>query len=213
MILNTSEGMYRAVLDGIKKESTAVLTPDRFNRLINNFAVIDWMNEKAPRNDYNQNIVDDLRRLYVTSEVSKENKKYALPENYYRLQSVSFRVDKGDWKPATRVRLDSLSVLGKNPYRMPQDDRLYYMQEGNSITTWPVDNYFTHARLFYLCRPREILYLPTVPGSNVITDLGIEQCRQIVDIAIRIELERVKEERYQSQLIEENLRMQKTINL
>jgi hypothetical protein len=209
MSLNTSEGMYKAVLDGIKKESTAVLTPDRFNRLINNFAVIDWLNEKAPKNDYDQNIVDDLRRLYVTSEVDKDNDKFVLPTNYYRLQSVSFKSQNSDWEPAKRLRLDSLSITKKNPYRTAQEDRLYYLQEGNFITTWPVKSNLSKARLFYLSRPKEILYSKSLTDKDQITDLGTEQCRQIVDIAIRIELERVKEERYQSQLIEENLRMQK----
>lgn len=217
MKLNTPEALYRAVLDGIKKESTAVLTPDRFNRLINNFAIIDWMNEKAPKNDYDQAVIDDLRRLYKHREVNKTEGSFLIPEDYHRLQSVQFRVDSKEWEPAKRLRFDSLSIMKKNPYRTPTDDRLYYFQEGDTIRTWPYPSNYNQSRVFYLARPKEIIFNPnsniedplSPKESNEITDLGIEQCRQIVDIAIRIEIERIKEERYQTQLIEENLRLSK----
>lgn len=209
MKLNTPEALYRAVLDGIKKESTAVLTPDRFNRLINNFAIIDWMNEKAPKNDYDQAVIDDLRRLYKHREVNKTEGSFLIPEDYHRLQSVQFRVDSKEWESAKRLRFDSLSIMKKNPYRTASEERLYYFQDGDTIKTWPYPSNYNESRVFYLARPKEIVFNPKATSQPIINDLGIEQCRQIIDIAIRIEIERIKEERYQTQLIEENLRLSK----
>ena len=34
-MLDSIEDMYRALLDGVKKESTTTINPARFNRLIN----------------------------------------------------------------------------------------------------------------------------------------------------------------------------------
>ena len=214
--LETAKDVYKAVLDGIKKESTAVLLPEQFNRLINVDAMTEWLNEIAPVNDFDQTIVDALSNLVkvksdIVPLVTPEGYYLVkLPINYYRLQSVSFKLDVNgkltDWLPVKRVRADSFSkaVSGVNPYRKPTDKRLYYMQIENAIKSFPTNDKVRFAKLIYLSRPTPIIFNET--GNDSHGNLNKEQKKAIVDIAVRVFLERVKEERYQTQLTEKNLK-------
>lgn len=214
--LTTAENIYKAVLDGIKKESTAVLTPSQFNRLMNTEALIEWMKEKAGSADYDQHFVDALRNLYKYSEeIELTEKGFRLPDNYYRLQSVSFKLRMGnenssdttDWVPVKRMRTDSLSMMRVNPYRTPSDSKLYYFQQGNFVLNYPKNERVVKARMFYLSLPDPIIYEPD--GTNSDGNLLPEQNKEVISIAVRIIVERVKEERYQTVLMEENLKYQK----
>lgn len=215
--LLSAEEIYKAVLDGIKKESTAVLTPESFNRLINDDALILWLREKAGRNDRDQPMVDALRNLYKITELdpSEDKEYFVLPKGYYRLQSVSFKLNLGtetkkvitDWLPTQRLRLDNVSLTTVNPYRKPTNTRLYYYQEGNNIKNYPENKNVVKARIFYLTYPDPIIFRIDGTGSN--GNLSREQNKEIVDTAVRVFLERVKEERYQTVLMEENLKFQK----
>ncbi len=213
--LENAKDVYMAVLDGIKKESTAVLLPEQFNRLINVDAMTEWLNEIAPVNDFDQSIVDALSNLVkvkrLTPTVTEDGYYvFNLPTNYYRLQSVSFKLKKDgketDWMPVTRVRSDSYSkaVSGVNPYRKATDKRLYYMQVGNTIKSFPTNDKVLSAKIIYLSRPAPIIYNPD--GNHSRGNLNKEQKKDVVDIAVRVFLERVKEERYQTQLMEKNLK-------
>lgn len=216
--LTTAENIYKAVLDGIKKESTAVLTPTQFNRLMNTEALIEWMKDKAGSADYDQHFVDALRNLYKYSpEIDITQEGFPLPNNYYRLENVSFKLwrddDKtelSDWLPVKRMKADSLSVMKVNPFRTPSDTRLYYYQQGNFVINYPSNEKVAKARMFYLSMPEPITYEPggTTQNGNLLP----EQNKEVIDIAVRIIVERVKEERYQTVLIEENLKSQKSNN-
>lgn len=216
--LTTAENIYKAVLDGIKKESTAVLTPTQFNRLMNTEALIEWMRTKAGSADYDQHFVDALRNLYkYSSEIDNTEAGFPLPVDYYRLQSVSFKFKEEDgktasneWLPVKRMRADSLSVMKVNPFRTPSDTRLYYYQQGNFVINYPKNEKVAKARMFYLSMPEPIVYEPG--GESKDGNLLPEQNKEVIDIAVRIIVERVKEERYQTVLIEENLKSQKSNN-
>ena len=216
--LTTAENIYKAVLDGIKKESTAVLTPTQFNRLMNTEALIEWMKDKAGSADYDQHFVDALRNLYKYSpEIDITQEGFPLPNNYYRLENVSFKLwrddDKtelSDWLPVKRMKADSLSVMKVNPFRTPSDTRLYYYQQGNFVINYPSNEKVAKARMFYLSMPEPITYEPGGTSQN--GNLLPEQNKEVIDIAVRIIVERVKEERYQTVLIEENLKSQKSNN-
>ena len=218
--LTTAENIYKAVLDGIKKESTAVLTPTQFNRLMNTEALIEWMKDKAGSADYDQHFVDALRNLYKYSpEIDITQEGFPLPTDYYRLQSVSFKIwtddDKttlSDFLPVKRMRADSLSVMKVNPFRTPSDTRLYYYQQGNFVINYPSNEKVAKARMFYLSMPEPIIYEPTGDAKPSDGNLLPEQNKEVIDIAVRIIVERVKEERYQTVLIEENLKSQKSNN-
>ncbi len=213
--LSTAKEVYQAVLDGIKKESTAVLTPPAFNRLINVDAMTQWLNEKAPKGEFDQDVVDDLRNLFKQSDpIDKEPGKFSfeLPKDYFRLKAVMFKLEikqgkYSDWIPAYRMRSNSFSVSGVNPFRKPKKTRLYYMQQGNYILNIPETENVAKAQVFYYARPKPIVY--DTAGMHQDGNLEKEQKKEIVDIAVRIFLERVKEERYQTQLTEEALKNQK----
>lgn len=216
--LTTAENIYKAVLDGIKKESTAVLTPTQFNRLMNTEALIEWMRTKAGGADYDQHFVDALRNLYKYSpEIENTQEGFPLPSDYYRLQSVSFKIwindaktILSDWLPVKRMKADTLSVMKVNPFRAASDSRLYYYQQGNFVVNYPQNEKVAKARMFYLSMPEPIVYEPG--GETKDGNLLPEQNKEVIDIAVRIIVERVKEERYQTVLIEENLKSQKSNN-
>lgn len=211
MQLNTAENIYKAVLDGIKKESTAVLTPEAFNRLINNSALTEWLVDKAGDADKDQPVVDALRNLYrYTAEINiHRNGEIKLPGDYYRLQSVIFYKGRGyDGIPGKRSRTDSLSMMYVNPHRKPNDKRVYYFQVGDKVVQSPRNNNILFARLYYLSRPEPIIYHQDSPKDG---NLLPEQNKEVVDICVRVFLERTKDERYQSNLMEENIKMQKRI--
>lgn len=218
--LATAGDIYRAVLDGIKKESTAILTPAVFNRLINDSALILWLREKAGANDRDQPIVDALRNLYRVIELdpSTNAEYFELPLGYYRLQSVSFKLNLGteqesnitNWRPTRRLRLDNVGMTMVNPFRMPTNNRLYYYQEENRIMNYPENKNVVKARVFYLSYPDPIIFDPNGISSN--GNLTREQNKEVVDTAVRVHLERVKEERYQTVIMEESLKFQKQNN-
>ncbi len=215
--LETAKDVYMAVLDGIKKESTAVLLPDQFNRLINVDAMTEWLNQIAPVNDFDQSIVDALSNLVKVKILEPQSPTpdgyyyFNLPKNYYRLQSVSFKIEKDgkltDWLPVNRVRSNtySLAVSGVNPYRKATDKRLYYMQVKNQIKSFPANDKVRSAKIIFLSRPDPIIFNEG-DGNNSHGNLNKEQKKDVVDIAVRIFLERVKEERYQTQLTEKTLK-------
>lgn len=208
--LTSALNIYKAVLDGIKKESTAVLTPEAFNRLINTYALTEWLVDKAGDSDKDQPIIDALRNLYRhTAPLAVTDGKVELPKDYYRLQSVQFLLDKEtEYSPVNRMRTDTLSVMKKNPFRKPSDTRLYYFQEGNYVLSYPLNTKVKKAIMFYLTRPTPIIYDKEKSKDG---NLLQEQNKEVVDICVRIFLERVKEERYQTVLNEEAIKQHKSI--
>jgi len=66
MIL-TAVDMYRAFLDGIKKEQSTIVPPSTFNRLINE-EQDKWFKEKAPATELDQKRIDDLQILRTDTD-------------------------------------------------------------------------------------------------------------------------------------------------
>ncbi len=214
IFLKNSQGCLHGRAGWYKKESTAVLTPEKFNRLINVDAITQWLSQKSESAEYDQANVDALRNLISTKELSVKPKSdgvFKLPSDYYRLLSVAFKTkSKGTespWMPVKRIRSDSytLSVSGVNPYRTPTLERLYYAQEGDKIKAYPSNSKVAAAKIIYYARPLPIVYSPD-GKNNKHGNLEFQQKKEVIDIAVRIFLERVKEERYQTQLIEEGVR-------
>jgi hypothetical protein len=209
--LTTAKNIYHAVLDGIKKESTAVLAPEAFNRLVNSYALTEWLVDKAGDVDKDQPVIDALRNLYVyTNPIDIREGKFELPKDYYRLTSVQFLLDgETEYRPVNRMRTDSLSKMKVNPYRRPSDNRLYYFQQGDFVLSYPLNNKVKKAVFFYLTRPKPIIFNTNTVSQN--GNLLQEQNKEVVDICVRIFLERVKEERYQTVLTEEAIKNQKSM--
>lgn len=60
--------MYRAFLDGIKKESTSIVVPQQFNRIINDWGQDEWIKQNALAIEFNQKQIDDLDKIRVVAD-------------------------------------------------------------------------------------------------------------------------------------------------
>jgi len=212
--LTTAENIYKAVLAGIKKESTAVLKPEGFNRLINGDVLNLWVKEKSDLVDYNQKYIDALRNLIKTEELpavtipgSSTDRKFRLNPGYYRLLSVGFVLKGGKMVAGRRLPFDVANRIEDNPYRAANDKRIYYHQQDDLIVNYPENSNVEKARVVYLTYPKPIQYDPTGTATSN-GNLTKDQNKEVVDLAVRIFIERVKEERYQTQIMEERLKMQ-----
>jgi hypothetical protein len=109
----TTLDSFSLFLDGIKKERTTVVSISTFNRLINEVQ-LDWFKARAPENDLEQSVIDDLSQLKVITDgyqtwkgitlapisANPNSKIFSYPigtylptyPRYYRLQSVQFRM-------------------------------------------------------------------------------------------------------------------------
>lgn len=254
MILNVTQ-MYQAFLDGVKKESTAVINPVQFNRIINDWGQDEWIKENALAIEYNQKQIDDLDKircvtdgefkwnnagtLVTLSSIAPESKNtFEIPKfnqvgiacrlndgtvatqdypRYLREQNVSFKLQYGDnqecgktgvsnWLKASIMRSDQRAIILDNPFRSPKDNRLYYELLDGKIRLITSDNSTSIAyalRLEYLRYPRVINFdINNNHLLHVDCEFGPQQQKEIVDIAVRTYLERVRDPRYQSFLNE-----------
>ena len=154
---------------------------------------------------------------------------------YLRLLSVSFKLDYVDnvcdlegispWLMANILRSDSKSVIQNNPFRKPKDDRLYYeiINENIVLTTGTPSKGYS-MRLDYLKYPRKIFFNTNnggdpkeeqtgVPDYDGATTEGSVNCelpnnikQEIVDLAVMVFIERVKDPRYQTFINELNIK-------
>lgn len=153
---------------------------------------------------------------------------------YYRLLNVMFKIvyieDKckrtgiSDWMLAWIIRSDQRTIFYSNPYRKPTNDRLYYeiINKKVRLDTGPNNPSYPHSmRLEYIRWPRKMYYdvlsqadsiNPMLSDGSFTPGLGSVnfelpevQRREIMDVAIRIYLERIKDPRYQSYLVEQRI--------
>lgn len=141
---------------------------------------------------------------------------------YLRLLNVMFKLTYGagqecsltgvsDWLQAYIMRSDQRSVILDNPFRKPKDSRLYYeIIDGKVRLITGTTSVGYAMRLEYLRYPVEIFFnennVPDtgIPATgSVMCEFGPQQAQEIVEIAVRTYLERVKDPRYQSFLNEE----------
>lgn len=140
---------------------------------------------------------------------------------YWRLDNIQFKItysgnscyDDGtvsDWLPAKILKGDKETVIERDPYRKPKDTRLYYKEENNKIVLYTGTNSTGYqAKLRYKRYPVEIVFDANTPLNNVTCELAPRQRQEIVDITVRTYIERAKDSRYRSLLIEENLKTDK----
>lgn len=149
---------------------------------------------------------------------------------YYRLLNVFFKIHyvdnicgltgDSDWLDAKIMRSDRESVIRNSPFRRPADDNLYYRLVNRHIQLFTgTSSYGVGMQLNYLRWPRNIFFdqlnqddLATAdytPGNGSINcELPPHIRKEIIDTAVRIYLERVRDPRYQSYLMESKIRNQ-----
>ncbi len=149
---------------------------------------------------------------------------------YYRLLNVFFKIryvgnvcgliGDSEWLSAKIMRSDRESVILDNPFRRPADDNLYYRIINRHIQLITgTSSYGIGMKPTYLRWPRNIFFDQTnqddlanadyMPGNGSINcELPPHIRKEIVDTAVRIYLERVRDPRYQSYLMESKIRNQ-----
>jgi len=263
-MLTTTLDLYRAFLDGIKKVDTTTVTPEVFNRIVNDWGQDEWISKNAMLPELNQKQIDDLAVIRVATDgvqlvsaILMNNMRpdtgssyvFTLPldesvninnisntgapstqkyPKYLKLLNVMFKLTYGTtnecgltgvsgWLKARVMRSDQRTVILDNPLRTPLDSRLYYEILNDKLRLITTTNSTGYAmRLEYFRYPRSIFFNksnPAVEGTNPATgcvncEFGPQQRKEIVDIAIRTYLERVKDPRYQSFLNEEFIKSQ-----
>lgn len=65
--LVTAEDLYLDFLREIRRESTVVVPPERWNNVFNK-AALQWVKSKLPENQFNQKRIDDLQTLHVDTD-------------------------------------------------------------------------------------------------------------------------------------------------
>ena len=129
-----------------------------------------------------------------------------------------------DWLGASFLNSDQVSAIYKSVYRTPKDSLLYWRRHqaitlADEPTTNPVNKIIStkvdsiemitdaingsqskYMLLEYIAFPKEISFNPAVSS-----ELWEEANREIVMIAVRLYLERVRDPRYQSFLMEQKI--------
>ena len=129
-----------------------------------------------------------------------------------------------EWLDANILKTDIKSVIVKNPFRKPTDERLYYSMINNHFVLNTGTESEGHSmRLDYFRYPRKIFFnktnngnplleqdgIPDYTGStqgSVVCELPNDIRMEIVDIAVRTFIERVQDPRYQTYINELNIK-------
>lgn len=248
-MLSSGEDIHKSFLYGIRKSATSVVTPEKFVRIWNEWALRDWketnhFHDIGP--EVNKIIRDKLQNLvrwyyYLPDDDNKW--LFSIPDGstvrgykrdpygtanvpprgeympkFVRHLSAQFKLDYdkaesqecgltgvSDWLDANEVYNDDLAVYSRSYYLKPSDHNLYYKIENDKI------HLFNGAE----SEPKWILleYLKDLnqmtESNDVITytiDLTQEQLQEVVESAVRIHLENLKSERYQTFLNEDKIR-------
>ena len=212
-MLNSIEDMYRAFLDGIKKESTTTVNPARFNRLINT-AQLMWTMVNIKDVEIEQLDIDRFRNLLSNDDLlpSTYPLLFELGDSYLRMLSTSFKVrwndnacqtGESDFIPGNYLKTNNISVSKVNPYRKTNQHRLHYRLIGNMVEFLSNPHCIPlTCRVSYIRYPIEMKYIGISDDDNVNCELPIHVRQEIVDIGVRIHLERVVDPRYKSYLNE-----------
>ena len=225
-MIDNIEKAYLAFLDGVKKEYAGEYPPAHFNRLFNE-AMMLWYDRKAPLDDFTQDIIEDIQVMiihtdgifdydgYIMHPLSPVGgtygyNKFLLPDGtgiypkYFRLRNVMFKLHIGnnhsiisDWIEAKAIKGNQADNIKNNPYRKADDDNLYFKYGNNQLILVTETASTAHYMyLEYLRYPREVVY--DEGGSHIECEFGPMQVQEIVNDMIRMELDRIKDERYQT---------------
>ena len=211
-MLNDITEIYKAFLDGIKKESTTTVNPDRFNRLINTSQLL-WQMVNIKDVEREQLDIDRFRVLLTNSIIDVENDVlFTIPTNYMRSLSVMFKVEYNSdscydgvsgFLPGNYMKTNNLSVSKINPYRKTNQNRIHYRQIGDKIEFLNNPHCSPlQCNLEYIRYANDMKFVSIGSVANINCELPISTRQEIVDIAIRMHLERVLDPRYKSYLNE-----------
>jgi hypothetical protein len=162
---------------------------------------------------------------YTIVDINGANVDYP---KYLRLKRIKFKINYvnnvcsltgvSEWLRAGYFRSDQKNVFERSNYRKPADDYLYYeFIDGNIRLYTGTSSTGAAMMLEYLRYPRRIFFdelhpndapNPTYnPGTGSVNcEFSDQQKKEIVEVAVRLYLERIGDPRYQSYLNEEAIR-------
>lgn len=194
----------RVVTDGAMYYNGAILYPIAPS-VTNQFLVPEKVQDITNINGVVQTYPKYLRTLNTMFRI-------VYVDNECDLEGIS------DWLEAHIMRSDQRVKFLKSPYRKPKDSRLYYEKIQDRLRLITGTQSYGHSlRIEYLRYPRRIFFdvdhPEDAPNPNYTPGVGSVNCelqphlrKEIIDVAVRIYLERVKDERYRTFLNEEGLR-------
>jgi len=225
--MTTAEEMYRAFIDGVVKEYVGIVDPDAFNRIINS-ALLLWLGEKLPEIGGRTKRIDDLNKFLVRTDglgdhniisfSSDPANVFDLSPEYpdvFRFVSAKFKVENNNSSVSVEDG-DEVWIRGEllrdfhvsdDPYQSSNRYRVLFRKKGSNIFVYPYN--VLQAKkciLEYYRYPASIVYSDT-PENIVDPETGKIQNREICDIAIRMYLERIKDQRYNSFVNEEKFKV------
>lgn len=225
-MIRTDKQLYKYFLTLINKERTHTIVPEMFNLVIN-VALINWVKEKLPLNEFKQVRIEDLNLLLVDGSLGKSiipemENVFPIPlTSIYNVRPV-FKIKYKDnpchednsivTKTAILMKYDKASAIEDSYYLKPTDDRLYYRYtnekihlitgkysgESNTIGIAMLLDYYRY--------PTEIEFNPVEMEKTL--EFKPSQLQEVAEKAAQEFLEKNTDPRYQSFLREQMERKQ-----
>jgi hypothetical protein len=171
-----------------------------------------------------QKRTDDLRAAVrtetIAANVSTDYPGFAynveLPDRYRYLLKVQTEIryvdcndlSETEWSTPYQVQQDDIHVLLEDPFNKPIEGRPLYILEGNNIVFF-TDGVFevlnarvTYIRLFDKLQPGLATSATYSNGATEYTELAEDTHEEIVDIAVKMALENIESQRYQTNINE-----------
>ena len=141
---------------------------------------------------------------------------------YFRLQSLMSKVEVNgvelDYIGSKVYKSDRRSEILNDPYSKPVIDvndlkrsRIYHQYIQNNLRLYLPDGAIAKKlHIEYVKVPKSLLYDPNVSANNVDAEVGSDQQQQIVDVAVRLYIERTENVRYRTTLNEDQIKQKST---
>jgi hypothetical protein len=227
-MLLTYRDLFTYFLDGIKKTYTGTVHPNVFARIFNEWAMLQWTAENVSMKEgieMTQKQIDDLQSLLVSTEVNRITNNTidltTLTPKYRRLGNMMVKVNYdsmicdtcgrtglSEWLPVRIMRIDHKTYIKKSVFRKPSENSIYYKHIGDNLIFDTGDRIdVVKALIEYFKYPSEMAPMVMTDiatwNNTQYTDIDTEQKKEVLDLCVKIYLERVKDERYKSFLNEQ----------
>jgi len=185
-------------------------------------------NTKRKGFEESQKRIDDLRLAVKTENViaalSNPNPNnifsLSLPEDYRYLVKIKLNVTYNDCNleeitdiitKLKQVEQDDIHVLLEDPFNRPDLSRPLFIMEGNEIIVYTDGTFtvnsadITYINLFYRLQPGAVNFDGTTDhysNGDVYDALADDTHDEIVDIAVKLTLENIESQRYQTNAVE-----------
>lgn len=183
-------------------------------------------NFKRKSFEQTQKRVDDLRSAIVTEVISavvepdyRDAFSIPLPNNYRYLLKIESQVSYTDcngetqteWFTPKQIEHDDIYALSGDPFNKPLHNRQRFIVEDNKLVIFAGDETVVSARitfinLFLKLQPGYVNYDGSVDVYSNVTlpynELAVDTHEEIVDIAVKLVLENIESQRYQTNSVE-----------